>query len=67
MIAQRTAQQNLKKIGALNDLESGSFKIPDFDPLDDLIASGAYAPPQQPMGGMGEIPQETDMGDGGGE
>jgi hypothetical protein len=67
LVAQKTAQQNLKKIGALNDLESGSFKIPDFDPLDDLISTGVYDKPQQPMGGMGGIPLETDIGDGGGE
>jgi len=63
MIAQRTAQQNLKKIGALNDLESGSFKIPDFDPLDDLISTGVYDKPQDPMGGMGGIPLESDIGE----
>lgn len=63
LVAQKTAQQNLKKIGALNDLESGSFKIPDFDPLDDLISTGVYDKPQQPMGGMGGIPLETDIGE----
>jgi hypothetical protein len=63
LVAQKLAQQNLKKIGALNDLESGSFKIPDFDPLDDLISTGVYDKPQQPMGGMGGIPLETDIGE----
>ena len=67
MVAQNLAQNNRSRIAALNDFDTGSFKIPDFNPLDDLIASGLYAQPQQPMGGMGEIPQETDMGDGGGE
>ena len=59
------AQQTKQRIGSLNDLDSGSFKIPDFDPLDDLISTGLYDKPQQPMPGMGGIPLDQDIGDGG--
>lgn len=65
MVAQKIAQQTKQRIGALNDLDSGSFKIPDFDPLDDLISTGLYDKPQQAMPGMGEIPLDQDVGDGG--
>jgi sporulation protein YlmC with PRC-barrel domain len=65
MVAQKMAQQTKQRIGALNDLDSGSFKIPDFDPLDDLISTGLYDKPQQGMPGMGGIPLDQDVGDGG--
>ena len=65
MVAQKMAQQTKQRIGALNDLDSGSFKIPDFDPLDDLISTGLYDKPQQAMPGMGGIPLDQDVSDGG--
>ena len=65
MVAQKIAQQTKQRIGALNDLDSGSFKIPDFDPLDDLISTGLYDKPQQTMPGVGGIPLDQDVGDGG--
>lgn len=63
MVAQKMAQQTKQRIGSLNDLDSGSFKIPDFDPLDDLISTGLYDKPQQAMPGMGGVPLESEIGE----
>jgi hypothetical protein len=66
MVAQKMAEQNRQRIAALNDFDTGSFKIPDFNPLDDIIATGTYTQPQSPMGGFDD-PTDTGIGgDGGG-
>jgi len=49
MVAQKVDQQTKQRIGALNDDDSGSFKIPEFNPLADLISTGLYDMPQQTM------------------
>ena len=68
MIADKHYQQNRSRIGALNDFDTGEFKIPEFDPMADLYSSGLVTDPSTQFGGgFIDQPQEGEEGGIGGE
>lgn len=65
MIADKYHQQNKLRIGALNDFDTGEFRIPEFDPMADLYSTGLVSLPAMQGGDIFTDQSSEDGGDGG--